>query len=82
MKTYVGVDIYIRISLTSALAGAKLSGSCPDLYTPGEYVHNTHKIGGWVHHRVCLELVEKRKSLTPTGIRIPVFQDVARHYSD
>jgi hypothetical protein len=36
MKTYVGVDVYIRIFLTSALAGGEWSVSRSGHFTPRE----------------------------------------------
>jgi hypothetical protein len=36
MKAYGGVDVYIHISLTSALVGGKWSASRPGRFTPGE----------------------------------------------
>jgi hypothetical protein len=36
MKAYGGVDVYIHIFLTSALAGGYLSASRPGRYTPGK----------------------------------------------
>jgi hypothetical protein len=34
MKAYVGVDVYIHVFLTSALAGGEWSTSHPDRFTP------------------------------------------------
>jgi hypothetical protein len=48
MKTYVGVDVYIHIFLTSALAGGEWSISRPCRFTPGERAPGTHSIGHWV----------------------------------
>jgi hypothetical protein len=46
MKAYGGVDIYIHIFLTSALAGGEWSASRPGRFTPGERAPGTHWIGG------------------------------------
>jgi hypothetical protein len=45
MNAYGGVDIYIHIFLTSALAGGEWSAS---RFTSGERAPGTHRIGGWV----------------------------------
>jgi hypothetical protein len=50
-----GVDVYIHISLTSALAGGQWSASRPGRFTPGERGPSTHWIGGWVDSRAGLE---------------------------
>jgi hypothetical protein len=34
MKVYGGVDVYIRIFLTLALAGGEWSASCPSCFSP------------------------------------------------
>jgi hypothetical protein len=62
MKAYGGVDVWIHIFLTSALAGGKWSVSSPGCFTSG-----THWIGGWVDPRAGLDDVEKRKFLTLPG---------------
>jgi hypothetical protein len=36
MKMYGGVDVYIHIFLTSALAGGEWSASRPESFTPGK----------------------------------------------
>jgi hypothetical protein len=59
MKAYGGVDVYIHISLTSALAGSEWSASRPCLFTPGETAPGTNWIGGWVDPRAVLDEVEK-----------------------
>jgi hypothetical protein len=45
MKAYVGVDVYIYIFLTSALAGGEWSASSPYRFTPGERAHGAHWAG-------------------------------------
>jgi hypothetical protein len=39
---YGGVDVYIHIFLTSALARGEWSASHPSLFTPGERALGTH----------------------------------------
>jgi hypothetical protein len=79
MKAY-GVDVYIHIFLTSALAGGEWSASRPGLFTPGERVPGTHWIGGWVDPRAGLDDVEKILDLT--GNRTRAVQRVARRNTD
>jgi hypothetical protein len=67
IKTYGGLDIYIHIFLTTALAGGEWPASHPGRFTPGERAHGTHWIGGWVALRAGLDDVEKRKFLTLPG---------------
>jgi hypothetical protein len=59
MKAYGGVDVWIDIFLTSALAGGERSASRPCRFTPGEIAPGTHWIGGWVGPRVGLDDMEK-----------------------
>jgi hypothetical protein len=67
MKAYGGVDIEINIFFTSALAGGEWSASGPGRFTSGERVPDTHRIGGFVDLRTCLDDVKKRKFLTLPG---------------
>jgi hypothetical protein len=60
------VDVYIHISLTSALIGGEWSASRPGRFTPPD----THWIGGWVGPRAGLDDVEKRKLLTLPGLEL------------
>jgi hypothetical protein len=46
MKAYGGVDVYIHIFLTSALAGGEWSASLPARFAPAERALGTHWIGG------------------------------------
>jgi hypothetical protein len=46
MKAYGGVDVWIHIFLTSALAGGEWPASHPCHFTGGETAPNTHGIGG------------------------------------
>jgi hypothetical protein len=54
-----GVDVYIHIFLTSALAGGEWSASRSGRFTPGERAPDTHRIGVWVDPRAGLDDVEK-----------------------
>jgi hypothetical protein len=55
MKAYEGVDVYIHIFLTSALAGDEWSASRTGRFTPV-----IHWIESWVDHRAGLDDLEKR----------------------
>jgi hypothetical protein len=68
MKAYGGVDVYIHIFLTSALAGGEWSTSCSGRFTPGEIDPGTHWIGGWEGSRADLDDVENRKFFTLQGL--------------
>jgi hypothetical protein len=70
MKAYGGVDVYIHIFLTSALAGDECSASRPGRFTTGETAPSTDWIGSWVDPRAGLDDVEK--ILNPSGIRTPI----------
>jgi hypothetical protein len=48
MKPYVGVDVQIRIFLTSALLEVSGQLHAPTALPPGERASGTHWIGGWV----------------------------------
>jgi hypothetical protein len=63
MKTYGGVDVSIKLFLTSALVGGEWSASCPGRFTPGERAPRTHSKGGCVGPRAGLDDVEKRNIL-------------------
>jgi hypothetical protein len=69
MKAYVGVDVYIHIFLTSALAGGEWPALRPGHFSPEERAPSTHWIGGWVNPRAGLDDVEK--ILDPTRTRTP-----------
>jgi hypothetical protein len=60
MKAYAGVDIYIHIFLTSALAEGEWQASSSGCFTPGERAPGTHWIGCWVDPRAGLDDFEKR----------------------
>jgi hypothetical protein len=70
MNAYGGVDVYIHIFLTSALAGSEWSVSRPCRFTPGEKAPGTHWIGGWVGRRRSGRRGEE-KILDPTETRTP-----------
>jgi hypothetical protein len=70
MKAYGGVDVYIHIFLTSALAGGEWSTSRPGRFTAGERTPSTHWIGGWVDPRAGQDDLEKRKFFTLPGLEI------------
>jgi hypothetical protein len=70
MKAYGGVDVYIHIFLTLALAGGEWSASRPGRFTPGERAPSTHWIGGWVNPKSGLDDVEKRKFLPLPGLEL------------
>jgi hypothetical protein len=70
MKAYGGVDVYIHIFLSSALAGGEWSASRPGRFTPGERAPGTHWIGGWFDPRAGLDDSEKRKFLTLPGLEL------------
>jgi hypothetical protein len=70
MKAYGGVDMYIHIFLTSAVAGGDWSASRPGRFTPGERVCCTHWVGYSVDPKTGLDYVEKRKFLTLPGLEL------------
>jgi hypothetical protein len=84
MKAYGGVDAWIQIFLTSALAGGEWLASRPCRFTPGERVPGTHWIGGWVDPGDGLDHVEKRKFLIVPGFELRPFgrPAVASRYTD
>jgi hypothetical protein len=60
MKTYGGVEVYLRSFLTSTLDGGEWQASYTSPFTPG-----IHCIGCWVGSRAGLDAVAK--------IKIPFF---------
>jgi hypothetical protein len=68
MKAYGGVDVYVRVFLTSALVGGDGSASRPSRLTPGERAPCTHCAGSWVSPRAGLDDVEK--FLTIAGLEL------------
>jgi hypothetical protein len=81
MKAYEGVDVYIHIFLTSALAGGEWSAARPGRFTPGETAPGTHWIGGCVDLRGGLDAVEKRKFLTLPGLELRHLGHPARSWT-
>jgi hypothetical protein len=55
--------------LTSALVGGEWSASRPGRFNPGERIHGTHWLGGWVDPRTGLD-DEKRKFLALPGLEL------------
>jgi hypothetical protein len=78
MKAYGGVDVYIHIFLTSALAGGEWSPSRPGRFTPTERAPGTHWIRGWVDPRAGPDDVQKRKFLTLAVLELRPFGSPAR----
>jgi hypothetical protein len=78
MKAYGGVDVYVHIFLTSALAGGEWSTSRPGRFTPGERAPGTHWRGGWMDLRAGLDDLEKRKFLTLPGLELRLLSRPAR----
>jgi hypothetical protein len=74
MKAYGGMDVYIHIFLTSALAGSEWSASRPCRFTPG-----TLWIG-WVDPIAGLDDVN-RKFLTLPGLELRPLGRPARNQS-
>jgi hypothetical protein len=70
MKTYVVVDVYTHVFLTSALVGNEWSASRPDRFIPGERAPVAHWIGIWVGPRAGLDYMEKRKFLTLLRLKL------------
>jgi hypothetical protein len=62
MKAYGGVEVWIDISLTSAIARGEWSASHPGCFITGERAR--------VDPRASLEDVEKRKFFTLPGLEI------------
>jgi hypothetical protein len=59
VKAYGGVDVYVHIFLTSALARDEWLSSCPCRFTLGERATSIHWIGGRVGPTAGLDDVEK-----------------------
>jgi hypothetical protein len=73
MKAHEGVNVWVHIFLTSALAGGEWSASRFCRFTPG-----TYWIGGWVGPGAGLDDVEKRKFLTLPGLELRLLGRPAR----
>jgi hypothetical protein len=70
MKAYGGVNVWIHIFLTLALAGGEFSASRPSRFTPKEPAPGTHWIGGWVDPSAGLDDMEKWKFFTLPGLEL------------
>jgi hypothetical protein len=71
--------------LTSALDGGERSASRPGRFTPRERAPGTHWIGGCVGPRAVLDVVVKRKILSPrreSKSRTPIVQPLVQRYTD
>jgi hypothetical protein len=72
-------------SLTLALDGGEWLASFPGHFTPREIAPGTHWIGGWVGPRAVLDMVVKRKILSPhweSNPRTLIVQPIAQRYTD
>jgi hypothetical protein len=63
MKTYGGVDIYIKVLLTSALVGGRDQLHALVALPPGERATGTHWVGDWVSPRAGLDDLRSENSL-------------------
>jgi hypothetical protein len=85
MKAYEGVDVYIHIFLTSAIAGGEWSASRSDHFTPGERAPRyplDRRLGGPQSRsgrRGEKEILDHTGTRTPTPF---VVQPVASRYID
>jgi hypothetical protein len=70
MKTYGGVDIYLQVSLPSALVRGEWSTTSPCNFTSGEKAPGTYWIGGCVGSRIGLNDRDKRKFLILPGLEL------------
>jgi hypothetical protein len=70
MKTCWGVNVYIHVFLTPALAVGEWSASRPGRFTPWETVPGTHWIGGWVEPRASTDDTEGREILPLPGLEL------------
>jgi hypothetical protein len=69
MEAYWGSEIELQAFLTSAWDGDEWSASRLGRITPRERAPGTHRIGGWVGPRACLDAVVKRKILRESNPR-------------
>jgi hypothetical protein len=68
METRRGVDVQIRVFLTTALLVGEWRDSRPGRFTPGERVPSTHWVGVWAASRTGLDHMENRKFLILPGL--------------
>jgi hypothetical protein len=78
---YGGVDVWIHIFLTSALAGGEWSASRSGSFIPGESPRYPLEIGGLVDPRAGLDDLEERKFLTLPGLELRPLSRLARSQS-
>jgi hypothetical protein len=64
MKAYGGVNVYIHIFLTSALAGGEGSASNPGHFTHRGETPGNRRIGGWMGLRAGQDTREGEKNLS------------------
>jgi hypothetical protein len=71
MKAYMGVDVYIHIFLTSALAGGEWSASRPGSFTPRKEppVPIVQEVG-WTPEPVWTTWKRGKKILTLPGLEL------------
>jgi hypothetical protein len=69
MKMYGGVDVWIHISVISAIVGAEWWASRPS-FTLGERSPDTHWIWGWVNSRAGLDDVKRKFFLPGLELRL------------
>jgi hypothetical protein len=83
MKTYGGVDVWIHISLTSALFACEWSASLPGGFIPRR-APGTHYIGGLADLRAGLDNVKEKKFLNLLGLELQpsLIQPVASRCTD
>jgi hypothetical protein len=72
METYGGVDVQIRISLTSVLVGGEWSSSRSGRFNPWEIASDIHWIRDLVGPTTGLD--DMKKILDPTETRTPTPQ--------
>jgi len=73
VKTYGGVEVWLNVFLTWALAGGQTSASCS-----GRFTTSARWTGDWMGPRVGMVAVAKRKNPfpSPAGNRTPVIHPV------
>jgi len=59
------VELKLHAFLNLALDGGEWLASSPGLFTLRKRAPGTHCVGGWVGHRAGLDMVVKRKILSP-----------------
>jgi hypothetical protein len=69
MRMCEGVNVKIKVFLTSALVGGEWSALGTERFSFGKTSPGTHWIGRWVGFRTGLDDVERRKNFALTGTR-------------